>query len=183
MATAAFAPWRAARATSPGRVGAAAGGKHQGMEEEATPPMDPLAVQLPGGRVLAAAHVQWRATTSGGPGGQHANRTASRVEAIVRIDDLPLEPQEVARLYERLASRIVGAGELVVVSSDTRDQHRNRRIAIQRMEELIAGALRVQRRRIPTRESQGARLRRRASKQHHSRQKQGRRWRWDGGAD
>lgn len=128
--------------------------------------------------MLPAARLAWRATTSGGPGGQHANRTASRVEVVVRIADLPLTPQEIARVYERLASRITGAGELVTGASDTRDQHRNRRMAIERMERLLADALRTQRPRVATRESRGAKLRRRASKQRSSQQKQGRRWRW-----
>jgi ribosome-associated protein len=139
---------------------------------------DPYDLRLPGGRVLPAAQVSWRATTSGGPGGQHANRTASKVEVVVRISDLPLEPQEIARVYERLASRITGAGELVTGSADSRDQHRNRKVATQRMERLLADALKVQRARVPTRESFGAKLRRRASKQHHSQQKRARGRTW-----
>jgi ribosome-associated protein len=141
---------------------------------------DPHDLQLPGGRMLPAAKVAWRATTSGGPGGQHANRTASKVEVVVQIGDLPLTPQEVARVYERLASRITGAGELVTSCADSRDQHRNRRVASRRMERLIADALREQKRRVPTRESYGAKLRRRSSKQQHSQQKQQRTWRWSG---
>ena len=86
-------------------------------------------------------------------------------------------PQLVA---DRVASRITGAGELVTASAEHRDQHRNRGVATRRMERLLADALRVQRTRIPTRESTGAKLRRRASKQHHSQQKQSRGWRWRG---
>ena len=144
--------------------------------EASQSPGDPLDLHLPGDRVLAASRVAWRATTSGGPGGQHANRTASRVEVIVTIADLPLEPREITRIYERLASRITGAGELVSGCSDHRDQHRNRRIAVERMERLIADALRVSKRRIPTRESHGATLRRRESRQRASARKRSRRW-------
>lgn len=146
-------------------------------------PTDPLALRLPGGRVVPASRVQWRATTSGGPGGQHANRTASRVEVVVQLDSLPLDPREVARLYERLASRISGAGEVVVGCDDTRDQHRNRRTALRRMERLLAGALTEQARRVPTRPSTGARLRRRESKQQGSQRKRSRGWRWSGDDD
>jgi ribosome-associated protein len=147
-----------------------------------TPPRsdDPLDLQLPGGRVVPAAQLAWRATTSGGPGGQHANRTASRVEVVVRIDELPLTHAEIARIYERLSSKVTGAGELVTSASDTRDQHRNRRIALGRMEQLLADALKVQRRRIPTRLSKGAQLRRRATKQQNSQQKRARRRNWSG---
>ncbi len=144
------------------------------------PAGDELDLRLPGGRVVPAADIQWRATTSGGPGGQHANRTASRVEVIVRIDELPLERREVALLYERLASRIVGAGEVVVGCSDSRDQHRNRRTALRRMERLLADSLAVRRTRIPTRMSRGAKLRARKSKEQRSSRKRSRRWQWDG---
>lgn len=124
-----------------------------------------------------------RTTTSGGPGGQHANRTASRVELMVRIADLPLDHAEVARIYERLAPRITGAGELVVACSDTRDQHRNRRIALRRLEALIADALRMQRRRVATTASHGVQLRRRDTRQRRSHLKQERRRRWDEGLE
>ncbi|MCW2922870.1 MAG: arfB [Thermoleophilia bacterium] len=149
------------------------------MEPAADSSSDPLDLRLPGRRRVPASQVSWRATTSGGPGGQHANRTASRVEVVVRISDLPLRPEEVARLYERLASRIVGAGELVTGSADSRDQHRNRRTALRRMEQLIADALRVERARIKTRVSRGAQLRRRESKQHNAARKRSRGARWE----
>jgi ribosome-associated protein len=138
---------------------------------------DDLDLRLPGNRRVPAAQVEWRATTSGGPGGQHANKTASRVEVVVRIDDLPLDAREKARLYEQLAARITGAGEIAVASSDDRSQHRNRRTALRRLERLIVDALRVQRRRIPTRESYGAKLRARATKQRNATRKRSRSWR------
>lgn len=147
------------------------------MTEPAQPnPADVHDLRLPGGRVLPAGQLTWRASTSGGPGGQHANKTASRVDVVVRIADLPLEPREVALVYERLASRITGPGELAAGASDHRSQHRNRELAVRRLERLIADALRVQRRRIPTKESYGAKLRRRASKQSTAQRKSGRRW-------
>jgi ribosome-associated protein len=140
--------------------------------------VDPLDLKLPGGRRVPAAAVGFRATTSGGPGGQHANRTASRVEVFISIEDLPLEPRERARIYERCASRITGAGELAAASGEHRQQHRNRELATRRLEQLIADALRERRRRIPTRASRGAQLRQRETKQHNSARKRSRRWRW-----
>jgi ribosome-associated protein len=140
--------------------------------------VDPLDLRLPGNRVVAGDRIAWRATTSGGPGGQHANRTASRVEVVVRIDELPLTPQETALVYERLASRITGAGELTTACGDSRDQHRNRREAVRRMEQLLADALKVRKRRVPTRMSNGARMRRRETKQQQSQRKRGRGSRW-----
>jgi len=95
----------------------------------------------------------------------------------VRIDELPIEPRERTRLYERLASRITGAGELTVGASDHRDQRRNRVTALRRLERLIADALHEDKRRIKTRESYGARLRARAKKQQHAQRKTSRSWR------
>ncbi|MCW2928120.1 MAG: Class peptide chain release factor [Thermoleophilia bacterium] len=94
------------------------------------------------------------------------------------IAELGLEPREVALVYERLASRITGAGELTVGAADTRDQHRNRQLAAERMEQLLASALRVARPRVKTKPSRGARLRARASKQQTSQKKGARRWNW-----
>lgn len=143
------------------------------------PADDELDLCLPGGRRVRAADVAWRATTSGGPGGQHANRTASRVEVTVSISQLPIEPREQALLYERLAARITGAGELTVGVGDHRDQRRNRVQAVRRMERLLADALRVHKTRIPTRKSYGAKLRARSAKQQHSQRKRSRGAQWD----
>lgn len=95
----------------------------------------------------------------------------------MRIEELPLDPRERARLYERLASRITGAGELSAGSADTRDQHRNRQTATRRLERLIADALHEPRTRVPTRMSHGAKLRSRAAKQQRSGRKRSRTWR------
>lgn len=141
---------------------------------------DDLDLRLPGGRRVRAADVIWRATTSGGPGGQHANRTASRVEVVVSIPQLPLEPREQALLYERLASRLSGAGDITVGVAEHRDQRRNRVLALRRMERLIADALRVRTARVPTKPSYGARLRARSAKQQHSQRKRSRGRQWDG---
>lgn len=137
---------------------------------------DPFDLRLPRDRSVPAGELTWRATTSGGPGGQHANRTASRVEIVVRIDQLPLDAREQARLWERLAARIVGSGELVVGCADHRQQSRNRQVATRRMERLIADALREEKRRVPTKKSYGAKLRARSAKQQQSQRKHGRSW-------
>ena len=140
---------------------------------------DPLALTLSGGRRVPAGDLTWREATSGGPGGQHANRTASRVELRVSIEVLPLTAVERTRLYERLAPRIVGAGELVVRCGDHREQHRNRRVAARRLERLINDAIKPVTPRIRTRPGAGVRMRMREQKQHESKRKARRRWRWD----
>lgn len=139
---------------------------------------DDLDLRLPNGKRVRAGDLTWRATTSGGPGGQHANRTASRVEVSVSIAALPLEPREQALLYERLAARITGAGDISVAADDHRSQHRNRRIALRRLERVIADALKVHKPRIRTNKGMGAKLRARAAKQQHAQRKRGRRSDW-----
>jgi len=104
---------------------------------------------------LPMSEVQWRATTPGGPGGQHANKTSSRVE--VRFDvvsSATLGPRQRARLLERIGP-VVRA-----TASDERSQARNRQIALERLATRIAAALRVDAPRRPTKPTKGSTERR-----------------------
>jgi ribosome-associated protein len=87
----------------------------------------------------------WRFSGSGGPGGQHANTSNTRVEVRFDVATSPsLGPRQRARLLERL-------GEVVrVVASDERSQARNRELALERLRARLAEALRVERPRRPT---------------------------------
>lgn len=134
-------------------------------------------LRLPKGRVAPKDAVRWRVSTSGGPGGQHANRTASRVELIINLDRLGLNVRETALIMEQLSSRSNAAGEIVVSCHTYRDQLRNRREAIQRAERLIAKALETRAHRSPTQPTKGARLRAREHKQQQSSKKRSRSWR------
>ncbi|HVC13884.1 MAG TPA: alternative ribosome rescue aminoacyl-tRNA hydrolase ArfB [Acidimicrobiales bacterium] len=114
--------------------------------------------------------VSWRATTPGGPGGQHANRTASRVEVRFDVEHSPsLGPRQRAALLERL-------GPIVTASSaDERSQARNRQLALERLAERLAAGLRVPRRRRPTAPTSAARARRLDEKRRRAVTKQSRR--------
>ncbi len=104
---------------------------------------------------LPMSEVQWRATTPGGPGGQHANKTSSRIE--VRFDvvsSATLGPRQRARLLERMGP-VVRA-----TASDERSQARNRQIALERLTTRIAAALRVDAPRRPTKPTKGSMERR-----------------------
>jgi len=106
---------------------------------------------------------QWRFTTSGGPGGQHANRSSTRVEVRFDIEHSPsLGPRQRARLLERFGSTVRAA------SGDERSQVRNREIALRRLAERLADALHVQRSRLPTAPSAGAKSRRLEEKRRRS---------------
>jgi len=117
------------------------------------------------GLVIPAEELQWRFDTSGGPGGQHANRSATRVELAFDVAASPAVPEPLrAILLERLGTRISG-GVLRLVVNESRSQWRNRQIARRRLADLLSEALRPRRRRRPTRPSAAARLRRLADKQ------------------
>lgn len=109
-------------------------------------------------------------TTSGGPGGQHANRSNTAVELryhLAASEAFP--PVEKARLIDKLGSVVT------VTASDSRSQWRNRAMARRRLGERLAAALREEKARRPTRPSGAARRRRLESKRAHSEKKRLRR--------
>ena len=110
--------------------------------------------------------LQWRFTTSGGPGGQHANKASTRVE--VRFDVTSsgaLGPRQRSLLLERLGPTVRAA------SGEERSQARNREIALERLRQRLADALRVPKRRVPTAPSAAARARRLDDKRRQSARK------------
>jgi ribosome-associated protein len=119
--------------------------------------------------VISADELEWRFSGSGGPGGQHANTANTRVELRFDVVSSPsLGPRQRARLLERL-------GPVVrVVASDSRSQHRNREIALERFQERLAAALRVERPRVPTRVKRSAKEKRLKDKRQQSERKRSR---------
>ena len=120
---------------------------------------------------IPGSELTWTFGTSGGPGGQHANKASTRAElswAIEESDALP--PDVKRRVTEALASRIA-SGVLTVGSDESRSQWRNRSIARSRMTELIAEAARPPKTRRPTKPSRSARRRRLEAKRRQSEKK------------
>jgi ribosome-associated protein len=111
-----------------------------------------------------------RASRSSGPGGQHANVTASRVEASF---DAAASPS----LTDAQRSRVLARCGPVVraVAQDDRSQARNRELALERLRERLARALHVPRARRPTRPTQAGRVRREQSKRRQAQRKRERR--------
>jgi ribosome-associated protein len=111
-----------------------------------------------------------RASRSSGPGGQHANVTASRIEASFTV-------AESATLSEEQRRRIVARCGPVVraVAQDARSQARNRELALERLEARLATALHVRRPRTATRPTRSSRERRLQSKRVQSERKRARR--------
>lgn len=111
--------------------------------------------------------LEWRFTASGGPGGQHANTSNTKVE--VRFDVMA-SPSLGSHQRERLLDQL---GPVVrVVASDERSQARNRELALARLAGRLAGALKIQRARRPTRPSAGAVERRLGEKRRRAQRKQ-----------
>ena len=119
---------------------------------------------------IPLAEIELRASRSSGPGGQHANVTASRIEAVFDIEaSRSLDEGRRARLLERLGPTVTA------VAQDGRSQYRNRELALSRLAAKIAAGLRTQRRRHPTKPSRGSRQRRLDQKRRTGERKQGRR--------
>jgi ribosome-associated protein len=116
--------------------------------------------------------VQFSFTRAGGPGGQNVNKVSSRVTARLALASLPgLDAGQRARLAARLGRRVNSEGLVQVSARDSRDQARNRELAVLRMAELLASGLREPRKRRATRPSAGARERRLAEKRRRSQDK------------
>jgi ribosome-associated protein len=112
------------------------------------------------GLVIPASELNWRFDTSGGPGGQHANRAATRVELWFDLGSSPSVPEGLkASMLESLGHR-AGRGIVTVSADDSRSQWRNRSIARKRMIGLLREASRSRPVRRPSRPSRAARRRR-----------------------
>lgn len=138
------------------------------------PPETDLTINATLAVPLAELHFQF--SRSGGPGGQHVNRTESQVELTFDVLASPsLTETQRGRILHKLKSYIDTRGVLHLTSQTTRSQHRNREEVVERFQHLLERALYVPKRRIPTRPSLGAQERRLTGKRRVSTTKQGRR--------
>ncbi len=112
---------------------------------------------------------------SSGAGGQHVNKTSSRVEVFWNVlASRALNEEQRARLREKLASRLTIEGSIRVVASDMRSQSRNRDLAEERLADLVRRALIVPRKRRATKPTRAAKEARLESKKRHSTKKRDR---------
>ena len=116
-----------------------------------------------------------RVSRSSGAGGQHVNKTSSRVEIFWNIQtSRALSDEQRTRLLDKLSSRLTTEGSVRVVASDMRSQLRNRDLAEERLAELVRRALLVPRKRKPTRPTRAAKEARLETKKKHSNKKRDR---------
>ena len=129
---------------------------------------------------IPRAELSFRASRSGGPGGQHVNTSSTRVEVLWNLErSRAVSSEQRERLREKLAARIDADGNVRVVASANRSQLRNREDAETRLATLVRRALIVPRVRKKTRPSRGSIEQRLRDKKEHSRRKQNRRFRPD----
>jgi ribosome-associated protein len=120
--------------------------------------------------VIPLDELEWRFSGAGGPGGQHVNTSNTRAEVRFDVAGSPsLGPRQRARMLERLGPSVR------VAAADTRSQARNRELALERLRERLAAALKVDRPRRPTAPSAASRRRRVEAKRRRSEIKRNRR--------
>ena len=119
---------------------------------------------------IPLSEIELRASRSSGPGGQHANVTASRIEAVFDVgSSAALSEAQRQRLRTKLGPRVTA------VAQDARSQARNRSLALERLRSRLAEALRTPKRRRPTRPSRAAGERRLEQKRRRGERKRQRR--------
>ena len=123
-----------------------------------------------GGPFIPVGEILLRASRSSGPGGQHANVTASRIEAVFDVNaSAVLTDGQKARVSRKLGPTVTA------ISQDARSQARNRDLALERLEAKLAEALAVPRHRRPTRPTRGSKEKRLTTKKVRSQRKRDRR--------
>jgi ribosome-associated protein len=129
---------------------------------------DPMPVAP--GVAIPLSEIVVRASRSSGPGGQHANVTASRIEAVFDVaESEALGADQRERLIARLGPQVTA------VAQDARSQARNRELALERLRDKLAEGLRVEKKRRPTRPGRAARERRLEEKRRTGERKRARR--------
>ena len=103
----------------------------------------------------------FRASRSGGPGGQHVNTSSTRIEVVWNVLESPtLTDHQREALLRRLATRLDSTGQIRVVSQAGRSQLQNRETALERLAELVAAALIEPKKRKATKPTKASKARR-----------------------
>lgn len=131
--------------------------------------MEENAVYITNGITIPLDELRFRYARSSGPGGQHVQKTETKVELLFDLANSPsLTNEQRARALERLAGRVDSEGVLHLTSQGARSQLENRQEVVSRFRALLAAALKPRKRRRPTQPSAAARRRRLEAKRQRS---------------
>ena len=126
-------------------------------------------LKIKDGVVIPWSEIEITASKAGGPGGQHVNKTSSRI--TVRWNILTtnvLLPMQKSRALQKLAENLTNDGELIVHNSTSRSQPQNKVAALERLAELVRKALYIPKKRMQTKIPKAAKEARLQSKSYHS---------------
>jgi ribosome-associated protein len=133
------------------------------------------------GLTIPTSEITFRFSTSSGPGGQHANKSETRVTLLFDVAQSPsLSEGQRALIQQQLGSRLDSSGVLQISVQDSRSQHKNRETAVARFQSLLATALRPRKKRRKTRPSRSAQEKRLQSKKRRGQIKRDRGRDWSG---
>ena len=109
---------------------------------------------------------QFKAVRSSGSGGQHVNKVSSKMELQFNVAQSEgLSDREKTRIQQKLASKLTQEHVLILQAGDTRSQHRNKQLVISRFLTLLKDALKVQKKRKPTKPTRASVTKRLETKQ------------------
>jgi ribosome-associated protein len=124
---------------------------------------------------IPRSELQYRASKSGGAGGQHVNTSSTRIELLWDLPGSRAIADDVrARLQSKLVKRLDANGMVRIVASARRSQLQNRMAAEERLAALVRGAMTIPKLRRKTKPSRGAKERRLSEKKHHGERKKSR---------
>jgi ribosome-associated protein len=128
------------------------------------------------GLSIPRTELEYRASRSSGPGGQHVNTSSTRIELLWDIDtSRAITDDQRVRIRAKLAARLDSEGKVRVVASDRRSQGQNKQAADERLASLIEHALHIPKKRKATKPTRAAKERRLLSKKRQSDKKRSRR--------
>lgn len=118
---------------------------------------------------ILMGELNFKAIRSSGPGGQHVNKTASKVEVTYNIDaSNAVSETERERLLHKLANKLTSEGNIILQCGETRSQHRNKTIVIERLITLLQQNLKVSKPRKKSKPSKNAIEKRIKAKKEHA---------------
>jgi ribosome-associated protein len=130
---------------------------------------EPSLLNIDDALFLPLAELTFRASRSGGPGGQHVNTSSTRVELVWNVTESPsLTDAQRARIQKKLANRINAAGELLLAEGGSRSQHQNREAVVERLQVLLSEAMHIPKPRRKTKPSRASREKRLQQKKQRS---------------